>query len=358
MGYGQIGPIGQTVTSHVAMGLVHEHDHVLTPPLKTEALNVKEKEVVICFANLINAQFPVVLEWSGEIDLVQILSRKDLETTALEMLMKTGCACQERVEFSSQIKSFRTIAISNIVITYTYMSNCTKIRFLTRKLCNTCTFAYLLLLIYYCVLKQKNRSKRNLNIYKDGAWSPWQPWGDCSVTCGTGLRRRHRTCDNPRPTMLGRDCAGTYIDTDVCITSQCEFAHLIRNGIAFHAYGHLSRSSTELVFPHLILNEGNAYNNQTGKFVSPKAGLYLFTTQMCTTEGHEVFFRIMKLNTTLTASNHFDNVHWSCSSSSVVASLHTGDVVWVFLYGGVTQYLIDNEPSWRCHFSGALLNSS
>ncbi|KAH3755647.1 hypothetical protein DPMN_190345 [Dreissena polymorpha] len=30
-----------------------------------------------------------------------------------------------------------------------------------------------------------------------GAWSAWIEWGSGSVTCGVGLRRRYRACDNP-----------------------------------------------------------------------------------------------------------------------------------------------------------------
>ncbi|GFN88753.1 hemicentin-1 [Plakobranchus ocellatus] len=42
----------------------------------------------------------------------------------------------------------------------------------------------------------------------NGAWSTWSVWGECSVTCGTGVREKVRSCDNPRPRHGGQDCHG------------------------------------------------------------------------------------------------------------------------------------------------------
>ncbi|XP_072776306.1 properdin-like [Taeniopygia guttata] len=52
-----------------------------------------------------------------------------------------------------------------------------------------------------------------------GAWGPWGPWGPCSVTCGGGSQRRHRSCSRPSPHCGGscgpgtpeenRECGGT-----------------------------------------------------------------------------------------------------------------------------------------------------
>lgn len=41
-----------------------------------------------------------------------------------------------------------------------------------------------------------------------GGWSAWSEWSSCSVTCGTAIKTRHRTCTNPKPAYGGRVCVG------------------------------------------------------------------------------------------------------------------------------------------------------
>ncbi|XP_078598592.1 cartilage intermediate layer protein 2-like isoform X2 [Branchiostoma floridae x Branchiostoma japonicum] len=52
----------------------------------------------------------------------------------------------------------------------------------------------------------------------DGGWSAWGPWSDCSVTCGTGMEIRYRTCTNPAPANGGADCVGLALETRTCDT--------------------------------------------------------------------------------------------------------------------------------------------
>ncbi|XP_035231349.1 hemicentin-1-like isoform X1 [Stegodyphus dumicola] len=56
----------------------------------------------------------------------------------------------------------------------------------------------------------ESRSRRRWSM---GEWSKWNP---CSVTCGKGLRKRHRNCDNPRPSRGGKWCPGNHLDTQIC----------------------------------------------------------------------------------------------------------------------------------------------
>ena len=52
----------------------------------------------------------------------------------------------------------------------------------------------------------------------DGGWGGWGRWETtCSVTCGNGVMRRTRLCNNPAPSGGGRECEG-----DVMMTRQCE----------------------------------------------------------------------------------------------------------------------------------------
>jgi len=51
----------------------------------------------------------------------------------------------------------------------------------------------------------------------DGEWTEWTSWSDCSVSCGTGEKRRDRTCSNPLPSGGGATCEGTGHETVVCV---------------------------------------------------------------------------------------------------------------------------------------------
>ncbi|XP_060933914.1 hemicentin-1 [Limanda limanda] len=54
-----------------------------------------------------------------------------------------------------------------------------------------------------------------------GNWGPWSSWGGCSKTCNGGQMRRYRTCDNPRPANGGRACAGADTQIQRCSTANC-----------------------------------------------------------------------------------------------------------------------------------------
>ncbi|XP_034035488.1 hemicentin-1 [Thalassophryne amazonica] len=54
-----------------------------------------------------------------------------------------------------------------------------------------------------------------------GNWGPWNSWGSCSKTCNGGQMRRYRTCDNPRPANGGRACAGADTQIQRCSTASC-----------------------------------------------------------------------------------------------------------------------------------------
>lgn len=55
----------------------------------------------------------------------------------------------------------------------------------------------------------------------DGNWSPWQPWGECSVSCGVGERTRLRSCNNPAPSNKGRPCPGDSTQLSRCNIQPC-----------------------------------------------------------------------------------------------------------------------------------------
>ncbi|GAB1601890.1 properdin-like [Argonauta hians] len=56
----------------------------------------------------------------------------------------------------------------------------------------------------------------------NGGWSNWLPWTTCSVSCGTGMTRRVRTCTNPSPKHRGRQCGGGRSQVKKCFKVKCQ----------------------------------------------------------------------------------------------------------------------------------------
>lgn len=55
----------------------------------------------------------------------------------------------------------------------------------------------------------------------EGRWSSWNQWSECSVSCNSGLRKRIRNCNSPRPDCNGAPCNGSDFDVEVCNTQPC-----------------------------------------------------------------------------------------------------------------------------------------
>ncbi|XP_038617487.1 thrombospondin type-1 domain-containing protein 1 [Tachyglossus aculeatus] len=50
-------------------------------------------------------------------------------------------------------------------------------------------------------------------------WSLWQSWTPCSVTCGEGIRERHRICLTSTPAKPG--CVGITMEASLCSLEEC-----------------------------------------------------------------------------------------------------------------------------------------
>ncbi|XP_011497655.1 PREDICTED: A disintegrin and metalloproteinase with thrombospondin motifs 9-like [Ceratosolen solmsi marchali] len=55
----------------------------------------------------------------------------------------------------------------------------------------------------------------------DGQWSEWGPYGECSRSCGGGIKKKYRECDNPAPKNGGNYCVGERVRYRSCGTREC-----------------------------------------------------------------------------------------------------------------------------------------
>lgn len=63
-------------------------------------------------------------------------------------------------------------------------------------------------------------SRRNLEPVH-GQWGEWGRYGECSRTCGGGVKRKYRECDNPAPKNGGNYCIGERVKYRSCGTREC-----------------------------------------------------------------------------------------------------------------------------------------
>ena len=57
-----------------------------------------------------------------------------------------------------------------------------------------------------------------------GVLSEWQSWSRCSVSCGTGLKFRTRTCIKNHET--DKDCYGERSQDELCSLAPCKGTHI------------------------------------------------------------------------------------------------------------------------------------
>ncbi|KAJ8019593.1 A disintegrin and metalloproteinase with thrombospondin motifs 6 [Holothuria leucospilota] len=55
---------------------------------------------------------------------------------------------------------------------------------------------------------------------ENGGWSSWTEW-ECSRTCGCGVLRRQRLCDNPKTQWGGAHCVGEGTENTLCNCNSC-----------------------------------------------------------------------------------------------------------------------------------------
>ncbi|ETE64962.1 Thrombospondin-1, partial [Ophiophagus hannah] len=63
----------------------------------------------------------------------------------------------------------------------------------------------------------------------NGNWGPWSPWDACPITCGGGIQKRSRLCNNPEPKFGGKDCIGDATATQMCNKQDCPIDGCLSN---------------------------------------------------------------------------------------------------------------------------------
>ncbi|CAC5413765.1 HMCN [Mytilus coruscus] len=56
----------------------------------------------------------------------------------------------------------------------------------------------------------------------NGNWGPWGSYGECSVTCGTGMQTKTRSCNDPSPANNGNPCDGLGTSSKSCTMEACK----------------------------------------------------------------------------------------------------------------------------------------
>ena len=69
---------------------------------------------------------------------------------------------------------------------------------------------------------------------RNGGYTKWSEWSDCSATCGGEIRWHTRSCTNPPPKNEGKTCIeqnlGPENETGLCNTEDCRKWFLIKDG--------------------------------------------------------------------------------------------------------------------------------
>ena len=55
----------------------------------------------------------------------------------------------------------------------------------------------------------------------DGGWAEWDPWSQCTATCGGGIQHRTRNCSDPAPQNGGAKCSGNATEIRPCSEWMC-----------------------------------------------------------------------------------------------------------------------------------------
>ncbi|KAK3546539.1 hypothetical protein QTP70_026522 [Hemibagrus guttatus] len=114
-------------------------------------------------------------------------------------------------------------------------------------------------------------------------------------------------------------------------------------------------STTTLVYKHVFLNIGEAYNPNTGIFTAPLKGAYVFRvfSKAIGHSGNSVTAGLFKNGRHMFSTHAHLSAGFYSSSNGATLPLEKGDTVSVRLYAGA--WIFDNGEHHHSSFSGHLL---
>lgn len=144
-----------------------------------------------------------------------------------------------------------------------------------------------------------------------------------------------------------------------CLFSYFASETSLRPTYSFSSHGRSTSSPPApgiLVFPTTLLDENGIYNNQTGIFTAPEAGVYVFHASLCTNNNKAIYVDVVAGGRIVSKIMSRDTKHHVCSSGSGIARLRTEDQAFlrVKLISGGDVLL---EDAYRMNiFSGHLIS--
>lgn len=110
-----------------------------------------------------------------------------------------------------------------------------------------------------------------------------------------------------------------------------------------------------LIYKTSMLNEGQGYNNSTGRFTAPVGGSYLFTAQFCMYGGDSkyIYYAFVTDGMFIKRGYFRSQTSFTCHSSDAVTVLKAGAQVWVTC-PSITSSFHQHDDYWNS-FSGILL---
>ena len=109
---------------------------------------------------------------------------------------------------------------------------------------------------------------------------------------------------------------------------------LTSRAVAFHAHNLAKTNYNDgetLVFSTTYFDIGSGYNNSTGIYVTPVAGIHILTLQLCISAKRYVYFEIASDKVPVMKGCFIDDAssNSGCQATSVVALLGAKENVWI-----------------------------
>ncbi|XP_060551112.1 cerebellin-3-like [Ruditapes philippinarum] len=128
--------------------------------------------------------------------------------------------------------------------------------------------------------------------------------------------------------------------------------------VAFNAYSSTGGSygvGQSIIFPVVLLNEGGGYDQSTGIFTAPVAGIYHFSIHVCHAQAKYMVAAIVHEDNTVAITTGYENEASSCNSAMVPVKMETGERVYVKSTYTESILLADSQYRWPS-FTGVLIN--